>query len=184
MEDYYNYIVLNQLAVDRYAEHIKIFKIYFQSIIGSVMTTHMGNSDPIHKDRIGNIHADKLNGFDLMVVLKYEQFKKLQVLLKNISGNLPLEEDAIDYLKVVISKYEKQSVKSIFLVDDVFWKVVLILGYCELNENLVNITLSKINDCINCLDYRDYGKVIIGFLKNAETQGLINHYNIEQIEFF
>ena len=184
MEDYYNYIVLNQLAVDRYTEHIKIFRIYFQSIIGSVTAANMGNHDPFHKDKVGNVHADKLNRFDLMVALKYEEFKKLQRLLKNISINLPMEEDAMDYLMVVISRYEKWPVKSIFLADNFFWKAILILGYCELNEKLVEITLNKINECINILDYREYGNVIIRFLKNAETHGLINNFNVELIELF
>lgn len=66
MEDYYNYIMLNQLAVDRYTEHIKIFRIYFQSIIGSVTAANMENYDPIHKDKVGNVHADKPNRFDLI----------------------------------------------------------------------------------------------------------------------
>lgn len=184
MEDYYNYIVLNQLAVDRYEEHIKIFRIYFQSIIGSVMTTNTGNVDTIYRKRVGNVHADKLKSFDLLIALKYEELKNLQRLLKNLSFNLPLEEDAINYLKAVISKYKKRSFKSIFLVDNVFWKAVLLLGYCDLNEELVNITLNKINECIGNLDYREYGNVIIRFLNNAETQDFINDHNVEQIETF
>ena len=71
----------------------------------------------------------------------------------------------MDYLMVVISRYEKWPVKSIFLADNFFWKAILILGYCELNEKLVEITLNKINECINILDYREYGNVIIRFLK-------------------
>lgn len=184
MADYYNYIVLNQLAVDRYMEHIKIFRIYFQSIIGSVMTTDMGNSDPIDRNRVGNVHADKLERFDLMIALKYEELKNLWRLLKNFSVNLPLEEDAINYLMNVITKYEKRLVKSVFLVDNVFWKAVLLLAHCDLNQKVVDITLNKINECIGFRDYREYGNVIIRFLNNAETQGLINNNNVEQIEAF
>ena len=183
MTDYHNYIILNQLAVDKYIENINIFKIYFQSILGSVMTSDMGLSNPIRSNRTGNIHADKLNNFDLMIALKYEEIKDLQKLLQNTSTNLPLEEDGIKYMLNVISKYRIRPVKSSSLIDDVFWKAVLLLGHCDLNKDLVDKTLDKINECIiNPNDYRQYGNIVIRFLNNAEGQCLITKENIKHIE--
>ncbi len=187
MIDYYNYIVLNQLAVDNtYIEYKQIFRIYFQSILGSVMTPNKELSSPIQKNRVGNIHADRLNSFDLMIALKYEDFKNLQKLLQNVSTNLPLEEGAIDYLLTVIEKYKKRSVKRVFwcLIDNVFWKAILFLGHCELRSDLVDKTLTKINECIIPDDYRQYGNAIIRFFNNSERQGLITDCNINYIESF
>lgn len=182
MEDYYRYIVLNQLAVDQYVENREIFRIYFQSIFGSVMTGDMDSSVYIIKNRSGNVHANKLNKFDLMIALRYEELKNLQRLLQNITINLPLEEDALDYLLTVIIKYKKRPVKSIFLGDNVFWKAVLLLGYCKLNSDVVEKTLVKINECIVGCDYREYNNVLIRFVKNAELQGLITNDNVQYVK--
>lgn len=184
MEDYYRFIVLNQLTVDQYVENKEIFRIYFQSIFGSVMTVDMDSSDYINKNRSGNVHANKLNKFDLMIALRYEDLKNLQRLLQNIAVNLPLEEDALDYLLNVVIKYKKRPVKSIFLEDNVFWKVVLLLGYCKLNGDVVDKTLYKINVCIAGSDYRNYKNIIIRFANNAELQGLITNDNVKYIKSF
>ena len=148
MEDYYSYITLNQLAVDQYVENREIFRIYFQSIFGSVMTADMDSSDYIIKSRSGNVHANKLSRFDLMIALRYEELKNLQRMLQNITINLPMEDDALDYLLTVIIKYKKRPIKSIFLGDNVFWKAVLLLGYCKLNGDVVDKTFERINECI------------------------------------
>lgn len=125
MEDYYKYIVFNQLAVDQYVENREIFRIYFQSIFGSVMAVDRESDDYIIINRSGNVHANKLNKFDLMIALRYEELKNLQRLLQTITINLPLEEDALDYLLTVVIKYKKRLVKNFFLRDNIFWRAVL-----------------------------------------------------------
>ena len=184
MEDYYSYITLNQLAVDQYVENREIFRIYFQSIFGSVMAVDMDSSDYIIKSRSGNVHANKLSRFDLMIALRYEELKNLQRMLQNITINLPMEDDALNYLLTVIIKYKKRPIKSIFLGDNVFWKAVLLLGYCMLNGEVVDKTFERINECIVGSDYRDYKNVLIRFAKNAELQGLITKDNIKYITLF
>ncbi len=180
MENYYNYIVLNQLTVDQYAENREIFRIYFQSIFGSVMTGEMDASNDSIKN--GNIHANTLNKFDLMIALRFEEIKNLQRLLQNITINLPLEEDAIDYLLTVVIKYKKRPVKSIFLGDNVFWKAVLLLGHSKLNSNVVDKTFDKINKWIVGNDYGTYKNILILFIKNAELQGLLTNDNVRYIK--
>lgn len=182
MEDYYNFIVLNELAVDQYVENREIFKIYFQSIFGSVMTGDMDSSDFITQNRSGNIHANKLNKFDLIIALRYEELKNLQRLLQNITINLPLEEDALRYLLAVVGKYKKRPAKSFFLEDTVFWKAVLLLGHCQLTTDAVDKILEKINECIISSDYRAYKNILIRFTKNAELQGLITKDNVKYIK--
>lgn len=187
MADYYNYIVLNKLAVDAtYSEYRQIFRMYFQSIFGSVMTTNKGFSSHIQGIETGNIHAERLNKFDLMIALKYEEFKNLQKLLQNVSKNLPLEKEAVDYLLAVIDGYKKPPATRTFLrfVDNVFWKAILFLGNCELRSDLVDHTLAKINECIISDDYRLYCNTVVRFLNNAERQGFITNSNIDQIKTF
>lgn len=182
MKDYYNYIVLNQLAVDQYVENREIFKIYFQSILGSVMTDDIDSSDFITKNRSGNVHANRLNKFDLIIALRYEELKNLQRLLQNITLNLSLEKDALGYLMTVVDKYKKRPPKSIFLEDTVFWKVVLLLGYCQLNSDMVDKTLDKINEYIIGSDYREYKNILIRFTNNAERQSLLSKDNVKYIK--
>ena len=105
-------------------------------------------------------------------------------MLQNITINLPMEDDALNYLLTVIIKYKKRPIKSIFLGDNVFWKAVLLLGYCMLNGEVVDKTFERINECIVGSDYRDYKNVLIRFAKNAELQGLITKDNIKYITLF
>lgn len=187
MADYYNYIVLNKLAVDTtYSEYRQIFRIYFQSIFGSVMTTNTCFRSHVQGIEAGNIHAERLNRFDLMIALKYEDFQNLQKLLQNVSKNFPLEKEAVDYLLAVIDGYKKPPVKSTFLwfMDNVFWRAILFLGNCELRSDLVDHTLVKINECTISNDYRHYWKTVARFLNNAERQGFITNSNIDQIKTF
>lgn len=184
ISDYYNYISLNFLAVNHYREHIDIFKVYFQSILGSVMTADMVNTNPVKRMRAGNIHADNLWAFDLMVALKFVGLSELEKMTKALASNLPLNDDAMNYLLIVLSNCTKRMPRSIFIYDNTFWKVVTFLGRCDLNVELADKALEKLNELIAPVDYRTHGNKIIRFFDNVHKQGLINEGNAKYIDTF
>ena len=174
--DYFNFLTLNCLPVDRYSEFITIFKIYFQSILSSVMTF-----DPDGK----NIHADKLCVFDIMTALRYETCGDLKKLLRNTNIIIPLDDNALDYFADVMSRCPKNDTENSSLIDGIFWKGIVILGFCGLSQRLADVVLHELSgDTVNEIDCRLQADVIIKFFVNADRQGFINDSNITEAEKF
>ena len=184
MSDYYKFITLNCLAVDRYSESINIFKIYFQSILGSVMTFDLDEPEENKDIDIKNIHADNLCEFDIMIALRYETDEDLKKMLQNTNIILPLGDDALDYFINVIKCCKKNTLKNFSLTANIFWKVILLLGHCKLNQTLTNIVLQKLDELIDVIDYTLQTNFIIKFFMNADRQCFITNTNVIEIEKF
>ena len=156
------------LPVSGYSEHISIFRIYFQSIINSVMT-----SDDIGTIQLGKhvkrIHANELVWFDILVALRFVDVKELEKLINNLPCDLPLSNDALEYLHTVIKNCTQRS-----LCRDVFWKCMIILGHCNLNEEIIETVLNKLNELIIPFDYHEFAACIVKLITNAHKQNAIS----------
>lgn len=181
VSDYYNYLSINMLPVNNYIEHINIFRIYFQSIINSVSADDEKMLHPLN-DNVGNIHANELQSFDLLTALKFMETNELEKMLKSISTILPLSEDAINYLSIVVGNCINRIPQSVFMYDNTFWKCLILLGHCILTEELVNVTLKKINEFTTSIDYSTHTRVINTFIINVKNQDLLYSDNADGIK--
>ena len=59
------------------------------------------------------------------------------------------------------------------MYDTTFWKCLAMLGNCNLNEDLVTITIRKLNEIATAIDYRDRSNMIKAFIVNARRQDLL-----------
>lgn len=180
ISDYYDYITLNLLPVNGYSEHVNIFRIYFQSIVNSVLVKDDNNDADIIPSK--SIHADELQPFDVLIALKFVNDKNISKLLEDISSKLPISFEALEYLSEVISNCEEGMPKSVYVQDNPFWKCLTFLGYCDLNSKLVDVTLKKLNELIASFQYRDYKNKIIRFLKSAKEQDAISDQGVVLLE--
>lgn len=172
ISDYYNYISLNMLPVNNYLEHVNIFRIYFQSIVSSATAKDNTNATSL-VENLKTVHASTLTTFDVLTALKFIEAKELEKMMNRLSSKLPLSDDAIEYLSIVVGNCIKRIPKSDFMYDTTFWKCLALLGKCNLNEQLVEITTNKLNEITTGLDYRDRSNMIKAFFVNARKQELL-----------
>lgn len=172
VSDYYNYISLNMLPVNNYVEHVNIFRIYFQSIVSSAVAKDNKNTYSL-VDNIKTIHASTLTVFDILTALKFIESKELEKMMNNLSSKLPMSEEALEYIAIVVGNCVRRVPKGVSMYDTTFWKCLAILGNCNLNEDLVTITIRKLNEIATAIDYRDRSNMIKAFIVNARRQDLL-----------
>lgn len=174
--DYYKYISNNLLPVNNYSEHMSVFRIYFQSIVNSVITSD--DEDEISLvQNVRSIHAKELVPFDILVALKFIELKDLEKLLKDIPFNLPLSGEALDYLNTVISYCTQGNLSS-----TLFWKCLLILGHSNLTESIIETSLSILSKIILPIDYREHSACIVKLIISSHKQGCLKSDALRLIE--
>ena len=178
--DYYNYITMNMLPVNNYAEHNNIFRIYFSSIVNSVMVTDK-NVSTFGTEVLHRVHPNELQSFDILVALKFENLKDLDRIIKDYNTNIPLSSDALNYLNTVVYNCKSRIPKSVFMFDTTFWKCITILGHSNLTVELVDLILQKINEPIGTDDLRLQVNRVIVFLNNANKQKMISKKGVDCI---
>ncbi|MBR5896968.1 MAG: hypothetical protein IKZ39_05065, partial [Lachnospiraceae bacterium] len=97
VKSFYDFKTLNYIILDEYAENIQIYKLYFRSVLESVLASDIQDEE----QRTNNVHANSLSVFDVFLALRYENYADLKNLLKNV-GIIPVEEDVYPYLSKVV----------------------------------------------------------------------------------
>ncbi len=181
--DYYQYLSLNYLSVNDYTEHVSIFRIYFQSIVNSVMVKDEVEDDGSNRTA-ESVHASEIQPFDLLVALKFVDLNNIEKIFKGISSEFPLSDNATNYMATVIENCNDKMPRTIYVYDNYFWKCIIILGHCNLNQTLVDITLRKLNVMTGFADYRTHANKIITFISNAHRQKMMSDDGVRELERF
>lgn len=180
VSDFFLFENINCLTVDSYVENTQIYKLYFQSILNSVITPDSNNKS----DYFFNIHAESISDFDLIVALKYISCKELEKLFAGLS-NVTLNESAISYLKEVLSCVDNSfEISGNFLLfsEPVIWKILVILGHTNLSVDVCSLAIKKLNSFLSGYDFVSRKEVIIVFLNNADRCGCINKDMLEDLK--
>ncbi|SKA64315.1 SIR2-like domain-containing protein [Succinivibrio dextrinosolvens DSM 3072] len=173
IRDFFLFEHINCVTVDSYAENIQIYTLYFQSILNSVVSSELKNKS----DNFFNIHADCISDFDLTVALKFIPYKDLEKFFYGLS-NVPLSDDALSYLKEVLSCIDNSvdySSDYSLLSEPVIWKILVILSHINISEDVFGIAISKLNLFLNVFNFISKKELIIIFLNNADRCGCINN---------
>ncbi|MBP3226581.1 MAG: hypothetical protein J6M08_06635, partial [Methanobrevibacter sp.] len=180
IRDFFLFEHINCVTVDNYAENIQIYTLYFQSILNSVVSSELKNKS----DNFFNIHADCISDFDLTVALKFIPYKDLEKFFYGLS-NVPLSEEALSYLKEVLSCIDNSieySSDYSLLSEPVIWKILVILSHINLSEDIFGIAISKLNRFLNVSNFISKKELIIIFLNNADRCGCINNDLIGKVK--
>lgn len=176
--DYQNFEFRNHIILDRYGDNNLIYKLYFQSILASVLSPDLGT---VEKDDTSNVHADRFTWFELFIALKYITYSDLKKLLLDV-GRIPVEEDGLKYLQDVIECVDEPHDEWIFTDNFPFWKAILLMGHFDVSKTLFSVTLNKICEIVKNQHYRDYSNLILRFIYNAEPLDLISDENVKHIK--
>lgn len=176
--DFYCFESMNYIILDKYIENNRIYKLYFQSILSSVLSPDIGNEE--NEDGPYNIHIKALSNFELFLGLKYVTYKELQKIYAEIEL-LDIDESGIKYLKEVLRCTETKERHSVFSHDNPFWKVLIMLGHVNLEKSLFESAISKLCNFTNGIDYLEHKNVIIKFIDNAESSNAVDSDNIRYI---
>lgn len=176
--DFYCFESLNYIILDKYLENSQIYKLYFQSLLTSAHSPDLGNEE--NDDEPSNIHIKSLSNFELFLAIKYVTFMDLTKLYADIDV-IDLDKNGMEYLKDVIACVDKPHTNWILSQDIPFWKIILMLGHINLDNELFDVAISKLCEFANGPDYSYYRKVIIKFIDNAETCSALDSDNIMYI---
>lgn len=179
VSDFFLFENINCLTVDSYDENTQIYKLYFQCILNSVIA-----SDSINKsDYFFNVHADSISDFDLIVALKYLTYKELEKMFSGLT-NVPVSDDAMSYLKDVLScidnSIEISRDYSLFS-EPVIWKILVILGHTKISADVCSLAIKKLNSYLTGFDYLSKRNLIVIFLNNAERCDCINKDSVGDV---
>lgn len=178
IKDFYDFETINHILLDDYYENIQIYRLYFYSILESVLTPDMGNSDDHLKTN--NVHSDCLSSFEIFLLLRYENISDISKRLKRID-TIPVSNDGYDYMKNVLGHSEEPNRGFYLKPVRPFWKLILFLSHTEYDKELFVIAIKKMCKYINGIDYREHRESIIKLIDSAESRGLIDKENVDFI---
>ena len=176
--DYYLFMALNYNAIDSFTEHTELFKMYFNGILDSIAAPNNMTVMGEHRFISGNIHAESLEPLDVMVALKFLSLKELKEKLNALRPPVNLSEEALGYLQTVLENCN-ESIPRIMMVNDFFWKIITLIGYCKLNGSIVILALKKISSLYQWRVYGIHDDIIVRFLNNVYSQKLISNEVLE-----
>ncbi len=156
VKDYYLYLRNNYIMVDRYQESKEVFVLYVKSMLENVSAADKQGSWEYKKLQPSNIHASKLNRFELFLMIKYMSKKEM---LNSFAWNgievLPVEEDCMDYMKTVVNNLKSDRQKE---HDCERWNSILVCAYMHADEELAELALDCITenpDAQSCVEHKD-----------------------------
>lgn len=166
--DCYKFDIQNYIMLDRYKEDVEIYRLFSNAIIKSV-----GNRE--YSSKIGtydvkNVSAQKLEKFDIYIILRYMKPKDLELILStNCREYIDISEEARTYLNNISLNISKiRNYQSGYL------EVYLTLAtYVQLDLTLVtNIMIILEEHTEEVFLLPNSGK-IIRFIDAANKQGMI-----------
>ena len=132
----------------------------------------------------GNIKKEYLDDFDLFLILKYssssksiyelfEEYQCQPFLNLNKKGSTYLES----IIPNIVASHYKENIRN-----DLYWKLIALCGFVELNSEIVNKILDSINNYLIYPDIVTNQNIIRQFLINIKSQKLISNQNIAKIK--
>lgn len=176
INDYLNFEFRNHIILDRYGENNLIYKLYFKSMLASVISPDLGDAE-----KTSNIHADKFTPLELFIALKYISYQDLKKMLLE-DEKIPVDEDSLKYLYDVIKCSREPHKEWIFSNNFPFWKTILLMGYFDVSKPLFSAAINNVCECMKGANYREYGNSVIRLIDNAETLDIISDDDITHIK--
>lgn len=182
-KDLYNFVFKNYLLLDQYRDINDNYKLYIRTVLFSVASDDKKDSfDPVI--HTGNIKKEYLDDFDLFLILKYssssksiyelfEEYQCQPFLNLNKKGSTYLES----IIPNIVASHYKENIRN-----DLYWKLIALCGFVELNSEIVNKILDSINNYLIYPDIVTNQNIIRQFLINIKSQKLISNQNIAKIK--
>ena len=174
IQDCYFYDLFNYIMIDRYQEDAETYQLFARTMIDSVCSIDLSNSD-MNSNQIlntGNIYANRLEKFDVYIILRYMQRDELARLLREkCNGLIEITEEVNDYLHNIVKNIAQ--VKNIEC--QYFWIYLTLAGYMKLDDKLVIETVQSIYDLTNDFYVRGHYEEIARFFFNAYKQHLFKN---------
>lgn len=169
VKDCYIYDLRNCIMVDRYKQNVEIYRAFSRYIIKSSCSELKGQ---ISKDsKTIYVYVEKLEKFDVYIILRYMEQKELVSLLNNnCKQYIEIDDEARVYLKEVVFNISK--------IDNyhyMYLNVYLtLIAFVKLDEELVANVLEVLEEHTDDTFILKNCSMIIKFLKNAEKQKVLN----------
>lgn len=175
VQDYFKYLEENFIMLDRYRECVEIFRVYIDSYLES-----FGKGDKTSKSVIdfqehnSNIRAEQLGVFEIFLIIRYWESKKLIEAMEKYSIKLIKVDDSVHaYLKKIFPNLLKQRNKKIFQ-EDKFYVFLTLVTKINLDSEFVEQIINGLSNYIDQFDIVRYKETILNFL--------IENYNRKKLK--
>lgn len=178
--DCYNYDYKNYIMFDRYREGVVIYRLFASNILKSACCNNLFSS--IGEYGITNVCAEKLEKFDVYIILKYMKKKDLEIILsENCREYVDISDETKTYLKEIALNISHVKYYLCSYLD----AYLMLITNIKLDSSLVSSVLEILTEHTEETFYISNYNNIIKFCYEADKQGVINQNdhaeNLEKI---
>lgn len=178
--DSYNYDYKNYIMFDRYREGVVIYRLFASNILKSACCNNLFSS--IGEYGFTNVCAEKLEKFDVYIILKYMKKKDLEIILsENCREYVDISDETRTYLKEIALNISHVKYYLCSYLD----AYLMLITYIKLDSSLVSSVLEILTEHTEETFYISNYNNIIKFCYEADKQGAINQNdhaeNLEKI---
>ncbi|MDO5540968.1 MAG: SIR2 family protein [Eubacteriales bacterium] len=148
IKDFWLYQEQNYMMLDNYREVTEIYKLYAKSVLASAGTEDMCVEEGMFmQEATFNVHKEKLDEFDLFVILRYLSAQDLENFIRQYEiEHIDITEEGIEYLKKIFSNLAVH--KNCMGKNSILWTFLKIVCLVKIDSDMADGIVETVSKAV------------------------------------